>query len=175
MHVEGLVGSEGFAVDASLIRADANRQRCVPGEEGLPAGAASRTIGGSVGGAGRRRLRRRDVGHAEAHLAGRRGVALDRPVSNKSVREDGTFSRADFAYDHEQDIYRCPGGAILQRNRRAFSVPRTKPRRTIPTDTGPARQTSTPVRSRACCPNTPTRKGEPLDVRRCQGLRPRYR
>ena len=34
---EGLVGGEGFAVDASLIRADANRQRCGKGEDGLPA------------------------------------------------------------------------------------------------------------------------------------------
>src|SRR6202000_2737170 len=34
---EGLVGGEGFAVDASLIEADANRQRGVPGDEGLPA------------------------------------------------------------------------------------------------------------------------------------------
>jgi transposase len=31
---EGLVGGEGFAVDASLIKADANRQRCVPGPRG---------------------------------------------------------------------------------------------------------------------------------------------
>src|SRR6478752_6095069 len=30
---EGLVKGEGFAVDASLIRADANRQRAKPGEE----------------------------------------------------------------------------------------------------------------------------------------------
>jgi transposase len=30
---EGLVGGEGFAVDASLIQADANRQRSVPGGE----------------------------------------------------------------------------------------------------------------------------------------------
>lgn len=29
---EGLVGGEGFAVDASLIAADANKQRSVPGE-----------------------------------------------------------------------------------------------------------------------------------------------
>ena len=33
---EGPVGAEGFAVDASLIRADVHRQRSVPGEEGLP-------------------------------------------------------------------------------------------------------------------------------------------
>ena len=30
---EGLVGGEGFAVDASLIQADANKQRSIPGEE----------------------------------------------------------------------------------------------------------------------------------------------
>ena len=30
---EGLVGGEGFAVDASLIQADANKQRSVPGDE----------------------------------------------------------------------------------------------------------------------------------------------
>jgi transposase len=41
---EGLVGGEGFAADASLIKADANRQRCVPGAGGLPPEAASRAI-----------------------------------------------------------------------------------------------------------------------------------
>src|SRR5947207_13499571 len=30
---EGLVGGDGFAVDASMIKADANRQRSVPGIE----------------------------------------------------------------------------------------------------------------------------------------------
>src|SRR5918911_448327 len=30
---EGLVGGEGFAVDASMIKADSNRQRSVPGNE----------------------------------------------------------------------------------------------------------------------------------------------
>jgi len=32
---EGLVGGEGFAIDASVVRADANRARGVPGEEAL--------------------------------------------------------------------------------------------------------------------------------------------
>lgn len=39
---EGLVGGEGFAVDASLIRADANRQTGGPGSEGLPADVGNR-------------------------------------------------------------------------------------------------------------------------------------
>ena len=41
---EGLVGGEGFAVDASLIKAEANRERSVPGNPGLPPQASSRAI-----------------------------------------------------------------------------------------------------------------------------------
>src|ERR1044071_4904442 len=41
---EGLVGGEGFAVDASLIKADANRQNGIEGEKGLPSEAAGRAI-----------------------------------------------------------------------------------------------------------------------------------
>ncbi|UIN35070.1 transposase [Methylobacterium oryzae] len=39
---EGLVGGEGFAVDASLIKADANRQKGVEGTNGLPPETVSR-------------------------------------------------------------------------------------------------------------------------------------
>ena len=35
------------------------------------------------------------------------------PVWDKSARRDGTFSRADFVFDHERNIYVCPGGAEL--------------------------------------------------------------
>jgi transposase len=42
----GLVGGEGFAVDASLIEADANRQRSIPGKEWkCPASALVRQKG----------------------------------------------------------------------------------------------------------------------------------
>src|SRR5437764_953886 len=41
---EGLVGGEGFAVDASLIKAEANRQKGVAGTKGLPAELTSRAI-----------------------------------------------------------------------------------------------------------------------------------
>ena len=34
----------GHAVDGSLIAANANRQRCFPGDQGLPPEAASRAI-----------------------------------------------------------------------------------------------------------------------------------
>jgi hypothetical protein len=43
---EGLVGRAGFAVDASMIKADANRQRGVPGGAGLPPEAANHAVHG---------------------------------------------------------------------------------------------------------------------------------
>jgi transposase len=35
------------------------------------------------------------------------------PVWDKSARHDGTFRRADFVFDHERNVYICPGGAEL--------------------------------------------------------------
>ena len=35
------------------------------------------------------------------------------PVWDKSTRHDGTFSRADFVFDQERNVYTCPGGAEL--------------------------------------------------------------
>jgi uncharacterized protein YoaH (UPF0181 family) len=41
---EGLVGGEGFAIDASLIRADVNRQHAVGRPEQLPDEATSHAV-----------------------------------------------------------------------------------------------------------------------------------
>jgi len=189
---EGLVGGEGFAVDASLIRADANRQRCGRGADGLPPEATSRAIdeylavldeaafGAATpvtpkfispvdpaarwtcahGGqahfsyctnylidlkhaviidveattavrqaevtAQRRMLERTadrfgmwperlaaDTGYGSAEnlawLVHERGIEPHVPVFDKSRRSDGTFSRDAFLYDHDRDLYRCPG------------------------------------------------------------------
>jgi hypothetical protein len=35
------------------------------------------------------------------------------PVWDKSARDDGTFSRSDFAFDKEKNIYTCPAGKTL--------------------------------------------------------------
>src|SRR3981081_2696315 len=40
----GLVGGETFAIDASLIKADANRQKGIEGEKGLPPEATGRAV-----------------------------------------------------------------------------------------------------------------------------------
>ena len=41
---EGLVGGEAFAIDASLIKADANRQKGIEGEKKLPPEATGRAV-----------------------------------------------------------------------------------------------------------------------------------
>jgi len=42
-----------------------------------------------------------------------RNIAPHVPVWDKSARPDGTFSRSDFVFDQEHNIYICPGGAEL--------------------------------------------------------------
>ncbi len=42
-----------------------------------------------------------------------RKIAPHVPVWDRSARHDGTFSRSDFVFDHERNIYICPGGAEL--------------------------------------------------------------
>jgi transposase len=41
------------------------------------------------------------------------GISPHIPVWDKSARFDGTFSRADFIFNRERNIYICPGGAEL--------------------------------------------------------------
>jgi transposase len=42
-----------------------------------------------------------------------RSITPHIPVWDKSARADGTFSRADFVFNQERNIYVCPGGAEL--------------------------------------------------------------
>jgi transposase len=42
-----------------------------------------------------------------------RNITPHIPVWDKSARSDGTFSRTDFVFDHQRNIYICPGGAEL--------------------------------------------------------------
>jgi transposase len=41
------------------------------------------------------------------------GVTPQIPVWDKSTREDGTFSRSDFTFDRERNVYVCPAGKLL--------------------------------------------------------------
>jgi transposase len=195
----GLVGGEGFAVDASLIQADANKHRSIPGAEwskkidpdqarravkdylarlddpafgaasdvtpkfvspsdpaaqwtgALRSAAffayadnylidvkfgiimdveASRAIRQAEVGASQTMIKRTaacfeitpewlaaDTAYGSAPnldwLVNTQGIAPHVPVIDKSTREDGTFSRADFIYDEVRDIYTCPAGQTL--------------------------------------------------------------
>jgi len=40
-------------------------------------------------------------------------IAPHIPVNDKSKREDGTFSREDFPFDKERNVYICPAGKVL--------------------------------------------------------------
>src|SRR5499425_2587278 len=195
----GLVGGEGFAVDASLIAADANKQRSIPGSEWKktaapetasravreylatlddaafgaasdvtpkfvsPSDPAAQWTGAMRGPAffaysdnylidvksgiimdveASRAIRQAEVTAARTmierteqrfdikpeRLAGDTAygsganlnwlvieakIAPHIPVIDKSKREDGTFSREDFRFDKERNVYICPAGKVL--------------------------------------------------------------
>lgn len=58
-------------------------------------------------------------------LVEKRGIAPHISVIDKSGRKDGTFERADFTFDTENNLYICPGGKELKQYRRAFKTPRS--------------------------------------------------
>src|ERR671913_368532 len=235
---EGLVGGEGFAIDASLIQADANKQRSLPGAEWIAVAhtaAAPRAVreylasldeaawGAATGvqpkfvspsdpaaqwtGAMRgpvffayadnylidlkaavivdveasRAVRQAEVGAARTMLertAERFGLKPERlagdsaygsaemlhwlveeqkiephvPVIDKSERQDGTFSRADFAYDPEADTYTCPEGKTLTTSGTVVNEGTTRIYRGSTFDCAPCHL------KEKCCPNTPARK-----------------
>ena len=49
-----------------------------------------------------------------AWLVKERGITPLIPVFDKSKRQDGTLSRADFTWDKERDLYLCPRGKTLK-------------------------------------------------------------
>jgi len=237
---EGLVGGEGFAVDASMVLADANRQRGVaePSELDPTAGRAvteylavldDAAFGGATdvepklisptdpaarwtaakGGpavyayadnylidlkhavivdveattavrqaevtAAKTMIDRTaeqfgvkperlaaDTGYGSAEmlawLVDKRKIAPHIPVFDKSQRTDGTFSRDDFAYDLEADVYTCPAGKQLRKYRRRFKKPRLG---VTKDDTVRYRASQRdcevcPLKT-GCCPNAPSR------------------
>src|ERR1700686_519109 len=58
-----------------------------------------------------------DSGYGSAEMLGwlvnKHAIEPHIPVFDKSARDDGTFSREDFAYDQEHDLYVCPAGKVL--------------------------------------------------------------
>src|SRR6266702_3020757 len=234
----GLVGGDGFAVDASLIAADANKQRSTPGprwNKELDAQAVSRatkeylaTLDDAAFGAASdvapkfvspsdpaaqwtgaqrgpaffaysdnylidvkfgiimdveasRAIRQAEVGAAKTmiertehrfaikpeRLAGDTaygsGANLDWlvneakiaphiPVIDKSKREDGTFSREDFTFDKERNIYTCPAGKVLTTTGKLFNDGETLYYRAR------TRDCRSCLLKAQCCPKAPLRR-----------------
>ena len=92
-------------------------------------------------------------------LVHEQGIEPHIPVFDKSKREDGTFSRSDFTYDHASDVYTCPAGKLLRPRQRAFKTPRANapPDDTIRYRAAKADCDACPLKTR-CSPNTPARK-----------------
>lgn len=239
----GLVGGQGFAVDASLIAADANKHRSVPGDDWnrvidpeqasravkeylatlddpaygtasevtpkfiSPADPAAQWTGALRNAAffayadnylidvkfgvimdveASRAIRQAEVGALRTMiertetcfgtkpkwlaadtaygsapnldwLVNQKGIAPHIPVIDKSKRDDGTFSREEFIYDKERDIYACPTGKILKTSGRLVNGGATLLYRASTHDCGPC-----PLKSK-CCPASPQRK-VPRDV-----------
>jgi transposase len=79
------------------------------------------------------------------------GITPQIPVWDKSQREDGTFSRGDFTFDRERNVYVCPADKLLKTTGHAgddHAVRYRASRR----DCGVC-----PFKPK-CCPNTPSRK-----------------
>ena len=234
----GLVGGEGFAVDASLIAADANKQRSIPGSEWSkeldpqevsraakeylatlddaafgaasdvtpkfvsPSDPAAQWTGAMRGPAffayadnylidvkfgiimdveASRAIRQAEVGAAKTMierteerfdirpkrlaadtaygsgpnlnwLVKDKDIAPHIPVIDKSKRRDGTFSREDFTFDKERNVYTCPAGKTLTTTGKLVNNGETILFRASSHDCGPC-----PLKSK-CCPKTPGRK-----------------
>ncbi len=73
------------------------------------------------------------------------------PVWDKSKREDGTFSRTEFIYDQERDLYICPGGKALKTTGRVHDG------KTLYYRASKFDCEACPLKTR-CCPKSPERR-----------------
>jgi hypothetical protein len=87
-----------------------------------------------------------------------RMIAPHIPIFDKSNRIDGTWSRADFEWDAENDQYICREGQELKQFRRSYSDPNRGP-----TSEGRAKYRALKLTCQACpskqqcCPNADAR------------------
>jgi hypothetical protein len=72
-------------------------------------------------------------------------------VIDKSKRDDGTFSREDFTFDKERDVYTCPAGKTLTSTRKVMNDDLLLYRASkLDCDACPLKM--------RCCPKEPARK-----------------
>jgi hypothetical protein len=84
-------------------------------------------------------------------LVSERKIAPHIPVIDKSKREDGTFSRENFTFDKDRDIYTCPAGKKLTTTRKIVNDEQLLYRASkLDCDVCPFKM--------RCCPKEPARK-----------------
>ena len=117
---EGLVGGEGFAIDASIIKADANRQRGVPGAEAVwnKASSLARPV--------REYLEALDA--SEEEQAPRKSVSLTDPGSQWTAAAAGP---AFFAYSTNYLIDTKAGVVVDVEATRAYRTEEVNAMRTM--------------------------------------------
>ena len=97
-----------------------------------------------------------DTGYGSAEmlnwLVEERGIEPHIPVFDKSARKDGSFSRADFTYDHAGDVYTCPAGKLLTTRGTLVNDDTTLMYRASKFDCGAC------ALKPQCCPTTPARR-----------------
>ena len=95
-------------------------------------------------------------------LVDERGIEPHVNLIDKSERTDGTFSRSDFTFDTERDLYVCPGGMELRKYRRAFLHAAQRTSRRTARDphirAAQYRDCDACALKPKCCPNVPARK-----------------
>ncbi len=100
-----------------------------------------------------------DVAYGTGEMLGwlvERGIEPHIPVWDKGRREDGSFSREDFSYDKERDVYVCPQGKTLKTTGRLHGG------KTLLYRSSKFDCERCPLKPR-CCPTTPSRK-VPRDI-----------
>src|SRR3974377_317685 len=81
-------------------------------------------------------------------------IAPHIPVVDKSKREAGTFSREDFTFDKERNVYTCPADKVLTTTGKLFNDGETLYYRARTRDCRSCRLKS------QCCPKAPLRRLE---------------
>jgi hypothetical protein len=79
-------------------------------------------------------------------------IAPHIPVIDKSKRDDGTFSRKDFTFDQERNVYVCPAGKTLTTSGKLVNDGETILYRASALDCG-----ACPLKPK-CCPKMPESK-----------------
>jgi hypothetical protein len=145
-------GDVGHRALANLSREFANIVKATSGCSSSGTASVSAPSGASA----KRSTSIGDSAYGSAEMLGwlvhEHGIEPHVTVFDKSARQDGTFSRDDFTYDHARDLYLCPGDKKLTTTGTLVNDNATMLYRASKHDCAAC------ALKLKCCPNTPARK-----------------